>query len=360
MPLTLSKAEISSLRILCAKAESAGELTPAILKIIYSGKWFKLFVPAALGGLALDLPNALKYQEALAYIDGSLGWTVTLCAGASFFVGYIEPTAAKPIFSRRDVCWGGSGAASGVAQKIKGGYKVSGRWKYATGTPHLTHFTANCVVKEKGKLVLKKDGTPLVRSFFFEKKEVTVHNEWNTMGLKATAGHGFSVQNLLVAEENSFVIDETNPTLEEVIFKYPFLSFAEATLAVNIVGMTRHFFDEGAVCMEERKLSGKSDETLYRRGLSEINTARDAVEKLYAQFYEAVAISWEELPGQGAVSIKSRKAIARLSRRLVKQCRQSVTDIMPYTGLMAARETSEINRIFRDIFTGSQHSLLTV
>ncbi|MCH5682920.1 nicotinamide mononucleotide transporter [Niabella sp. W65] len=81
--LALNKERINHLRKLCKDAEKKGSLPNALLKIAYEEKWFKLFLPKVYGGLELDLPEALRYEEQLAYIDGSLGWTITLCAGAN-------------------------------------------------------------------------------------------------------------------------------------------------------------------------------------------------------------------------------------------------------------------------------------
>lgn len=359
MSLALSKTQVLRLRKWCTEAEKAGALSPAVLKIIYQEKWFKLFVPETLGGLELSLPEALQYEEYLAYIDGSLGWTVTLCAGANLFCGYIEKQKAASVFSKEKVCFGGSGAASGMAQKTKEGYLVNGHWRYATGAPHLTHFTANCIIEENGKTVLTKDGAPLVRSFFFNKKDVMVYPDWETMGLKATAGHSFSVKNLEVGKAHSFVIDEKTTTMDAAIFKYPFMPFAEATIAVNTLGMARHFLDEAAAFVEQRYQSQKNAKEKYQHPIAEIDTTRQAIAQLSERLYEAVTVSWNELMYKGKPSAKSIKAISGLSRKLVKACRRSVADIFPYCGLAAASEANEMNRVFRDIFTASQHSLLT-
>lgn len=359
MPLVLSKAQVAKLRNLCARAEEKGALTPAILKVIYREKWFKLFVPKALGGLELNLPEALQYEECLACIDGSLGWTVTLCAGANLFCGYIAKEKACTVFSKEKVCFGGSGAASGVAEKVKGGYMVTGYWKYATGAPHLTHFTANCIIEKEGKVVLKKDGTPLTRSFFFKRNEVTIFKDWNTMGLKATAGHSFSVQHVKVSDDRSFIIDEANTTIDSDIYKYPFLPLAEATIAVNTLGMTRHFLEEALhiVLQKQRGRSGYTGSTIAETA---ITGAQQEVRRLSDRFYKIIDLSWKELEQNHAVSKKTTGKIAVLSRQLVKECRQRVADIYPYCGLAATNNGTTINRVFRDIFTGSQHGLLTL
>src|SRR3546814_14597400 len=84
---------------LSAYAESQGALMADQLAMIYDRRWFKLFVPSSLGGLELSLPAGVRLEEELARIDGSLGWTVTLCAGANLFVGYMDRSIAEMVRS---------------------------------------------------------------------------------------------------------------------------------------------------------------------------------------------------------------------------------------------------------------------
>lgn len=72
----------SAIRNTAAEAEQLKQLHPAQLQIIHEQKWFQLFVPKQFGGMELRLPEALRLEEAIAWKDGSVGWTVTLCAGA--------------------------------------------------------------------------------------------------------------------------------------------------------------------------------------------------------------------------------------------------------------------------------------
>ena len=113
------------LREYAQAAEQLKELHPVQLEIIYREKWFQLFVPKSKGGLELSLPGILQLEEALAWVDGSLGWTVTLCAGAGWFIGFMDPQLVNDVFTNEKVCLGGSGKPSGVAKKIKDGYEIT-------------------------------------------------------------------------------------------------------------------------------------------------------------------------------------------------------------------------------------------
>src|SRR5690606_18310508 len=88
---------IESLSYDLEEAESSAKLTDHQLSIIHHVGLFNMFVPERMGGLGLDLPDAVRIEEKLAYLDGSLGWTVTLCSGAAWFVGFLEKEAIQEV-----------------------------------------------------------------------------------------------------------------------------------------------------------------------------------------------------------------------------------------------------------------------
>jgi alkylation response protein AidB-like acyl-CoA dehydrogenase len=164
---------VAAMRNVAAEAEQLKQLHPVQLAIIHEEKWFQLFVPKQYDGLALQLPNALQMEEALAWTDGSVGWTVTLCAGAGWFVGFFDPGTAASIFNNPTVCLAGSGKTTGIAKVTNGGYEITGKWDYATGANHATAFTANCMIEENNVLLKNADGSPVIIPFIFFNAEVT-------------------------------------------------------------------------------------------------------------------------------------------------------------------------------------------
>ncbi len=251
----------ASLRTSAAAAEEQRDLTPAQLDTIYGEQWFRFFVPAMYGGQPLSLPDAVRLEEAISWADGSAGWTVTLCAGAGWFTGFFplsatgsSPSALTSFFSDRQLCLAGSGAPSGRADQLPEGYRVSGRWQYASGALHATGFTANCVIHSEGRPVLNEDGTPQIRAFLFKKEEVFVHRDWDTIGLIATASHAFEVRDRIVPADRCFRIAPENAAIDEPLYGYPFLQLAEVTLAACLSGMAMHFVD----CCERLFAGGRN------------------------------------------------------------------------------------------------------
>ena len=342
-----------------AEAEKLIRLHDRQLEVIYRENWFNLFVPKIFGGLELSFPEALRVEEALAWADGSTGWTVTLCSGANWFIGFLDAGAGKEIFANPKVCLAGSGKVTGIAKITDNGYEVSGLWKYASGAPHATVFTANCVIEKNGVFLKDDFGNPLVKSFWFWRSEVIIHEDWNCMGMIATASHSFEVKRLQVPENRAFVIDSANAVLNHPVYKFPFLQFAETTLAVNMSGMATCFLDLAEKLLQE-KMQQNDDGIKYVEAINgkigkpgmRLNAAR----KL---FYTTVEKAWSELLLTDAINETLLNELSRISHDLAKTAREITNDLYPHCGLIAANRDSEINRVWRNLHTASQHSLLS-
>lgn len=360
-PLHPSKnisAELATiLRSTARGAELLGRLHPEQLFVIYQQNWFNLFVPQSLGGLQLTLPQALQTEEAIAWADGSAAWVVTLCSGANFFAGYLPPPTAEAFFENPKVCLAGSGRPSGTARITPGGYTINGFWHYATGAPHATAFTANCLVEdEAGQPVNNADGSPLMYAFIFKRDEVIVHTDWHTTGMIATGSNSFQVNNLFVPASRSFTITAATAVLPNPVYQYPFLQFAQATLSVNIAGMAQRFTELCEAIFADRNNSAWAASAQF--AYHKLHQAQQQVQQARAAFYNAVNLSWAACDNNRVVDDELLQAVSSTSHHLVQTSLQAVDTLYPFCGLAAADTRTEINRVWRNLHTASQHTLL--
>lgn len=359
MENTLTNTWQEKVKAFAAQSEQMGKLHPEILEIAYQENWFKLFVPAVYGGAGKKLPEILRLEEELAESDGSLGWTITLCAGAAWFAGFLNPELAKEIFADRGVCFAGSGAVGGTAIETANGYLVNGHWKYASGALHATIFTANCVLKnEDGSAILDLNGEEVIKSFILKKHEVEILSGWSYFGLIATGSHAFEVKNLQVPANRTFTINSNIEVTDEG-FDYPFLQLAETTLAVNSLGMAKHFITLVEEAFLSRSGLKRYSEAQIEYFNHELNACKNEIQQFRKAFYQTFDQSWNELITAGTVNEALLKDVSLISRKLAHACRRASDTLFPYCGLEAAKRESEINRVWRDIHTASQHALLT-
>ncbi len=353
----LSEEVVNRIRHHAKDAEQDGLLHRQQLDVIYEQRWFRMFVPKSFGGLELSLPEVLRTEEALAWVDGSTAWVVTLCSGAGWFIGFMDSELTAEIFSSNTLCLAGSGAATGTATHTTDGYVINGQWKYASGALHATALTANCVMMKGGRTLHNADGTPVVKAFIFRKDEVEIQRDWNSMGMKATGSHSFRIQGVHVPKNRTFTIHPENARLPHPIYQYPFLQLAETTLAVNYLGLAQRFVE---LCSEGEGSDRSSAQGQNMDDVSaNMHRQQERLVKSRTDFYNAVDESWSYCVRMERIPDEVLTMVTDASRALYRTSLAVAGALYPYGGMAAADLGTEINRVWRNLFTASQHSLFS-
>lgn len=334
--ITFTEAEKSLLIEQEKPSEDLGTLTPELLELAYRKKLYHLAVPKELGGAELSVKSLMQVFETASFYNGSFGWNLTLGAGAGIFGAYMEPAFAQKVFSDRKAFITGSGYPSGKAQPVRSdnSFLIHGDWKYASGSPHATLFTANCQVN------LDDSDEPEVRAFAFYPDEVNLINSWNSYGLIATASHDFEIRDIRVPKNRSFTMSPQPEYASRPLYRFPFMPFAVATLASSLLGMTHAFFDEAG---SHTKVS------------SEITSLMDEVEHTRNHLNKAVDQIWEECQSGSEISSASSEYVTTSAKNLAGACKKAAFALYQRSGMRVLDRDSRFNRTWRDLLTAGQH-----
>ncbi|MWV42982.1 acyl-CoA dehydrogenase [Paenibacillus sp. HJL G12] len=339
--------EISSIREQSQQMEHDGVITPEALQYIYDKKLFHLFVADDLDGNMTPLPEAIRIFQECARIDGSFGWLVTIGAGGGYFVPFMTQSVGLDVFGKPEAVIAGSGATTGTARKVDGGYIVNGRWKYCSGSTHATSFTANSILEQEGRP--NSDESPQIVTLIMTPDQVQILKDWNTFGLKATASHSIVVTDAYIPDEMTFSFTEYRSHQDEVLYKYPFLAFAQTSFAGVAMGLADHFLEAAEEMM---KVRGND------KVLAEIIEQKQEFARQKDAFYMVLDKSWEDLNQKGTLSPEME---LRISSECVTAARASLgcgLKLFPMLGLSACMEDTVVNRVWRDLQTACQHALL--
>ncbi|WP_340105773.1 acyl-CoA dehydrogenase family protein [Rhodohalobacter sp. 8-1] len=323
------------------KAEAAGTFTPKLLQLAERKKLFHLSVPESMGGHEMPVPNQLDFYEEASRLDGSFGWTVKLGAGAGLFSAFMDQEFARKIFRNPAAFTAGSGYPAGTAKYTgEGTYRINGRWKYISGIHHATLFTANCRVENRTN---NPANEPEIRAMAFLPDEIEKLDTWRSFGLKASASHDFSVTDLEISEERSFVLEPRPEHEGKPLFHYPFMGYAPAAIASSILGMTFAFLDEA------------------EQHIGQPLTIRESIERLHhnrTTLHDSVSQLWKECSDtlQGSQARISR--VNKTASSLAQTCRETALETYKLSGMKVLDETSRFNRTWRDLMTASQHTMV--
>jgi indole-3-acetate monooxygenase len=344
-----------------AAADADGWLHPVQQALIHHRGWLRMLAPRAVGGEERPLPDVVRLEEAIARIDGSAGWTVTLCAGASWFAGFLPPQLARAILSTPRACLAGSGAPTGYADREGDGWRIAGEWDYASGAPMATHFTFNAWLRENGRPLLDTDGRPRMLAFVVPRDIVEIVPRWRSIGLRATASHAYRIRAAWVHADHGFIIDPAAARGQGPLYRFPFLPFAFVTLAANVAGMAAHFVDLAADCIARRRnrFGGQGEPLIEVPAVrAALEGARGRLDDVRTRFYALLDACWADVAAGADVADGQAAQMQALAQEWVAASRHAVDTLYPYCGLFAARADTDINRVWRDFHTASQHALL--
>jgi alkylation response protein AidB-like acyl-CoA dehydrogenase len=361
MIATLSDHDLTCIAAHAAQADADGWLHPAQQVLIHERGWLRMLAPRAVGGGEAALPSVVRLEESIARVDGSMGWTVTLCAGAGWFAGFLAPRLAREILATPRVCLAGSGAPTGYADREGEGWRIAGLWDYASGAPMATHFTFNAILRQHGQPLLDAAGNPRIQAFVVPAALVEVVPRWRSIGLRATASHAYRVQDRWVHAEHGFEIDPSRATEQGPLYRFPFLAFAFVTLAANVAGMAHHFVDLAEECIAHRRnrFSGNGEPLIDVPAVRALlDSTRASLIDARGRFYARLDATWAQVAAGAPVSAEEAAEMQALAMAWVRASRRAVDVLYPYCGLYAAREDAPINRVWRDFHTASQHALL--
>jgi alkylation response protein AidB-like acyl-CoA dehydrogenase len=134
-----------------AEIDADRRLPLDLLAQLTSAGCFRMFVPKSHGGLDLDFPASMEIIETLAAANGSIGWVVMIGCETPMLLALLSRKRFDQLYAGGpDVIIAGGFAPRGQAEVIDQGYRVSGRWGFASGCQHSQWLFGNCVVMENG------------------------------------------------------------------------------------------------------------------------------------------------------------------------------------------------------------------
>ena len=168
--------------------EQDRRLPAELVTALKSARIYGMLVPRRYGGLGLDPPRAFRAVSALAKLDGSVGWNAMIGSVGSLMPFLATPALCKQVFSDgKDHILAGSGQPVGTAERVPGGWAVSGSWPFASGCQDAEWILGTCVMMESGSPIPAADGPgPMIRSCLMPAECWDIRDTWHTFGLKGT------------------------------------------------------------------------------------------------------------------------------------------------------------------------------
>jgi len=192
------------LRASAARIEAERALPDDIVAALHEARLFRILLPRSLGGDELNLKTLAQVIEVIASADASTAWCLGQGSGCAMAAAYLRPEVARRLFGPPEAVLAWGAGIQGKAVAVEGGYRVTGKWTFASGCANATLLGGHSfVVNEDGTPRKRADGRQLDRTVLFSKSKAAIQDVWHTLGLRGTASYTYEVEDLFVPEEES-------------------------------------------------------------------------------------------------------------------------------------------------------------
>jgi alkylation response protein AidB-like acyl-CoA dehydrogenase len=165
---------------------------------------FRSLLPRSLGGLELTAPEAAQMLQILSAADSSVGWVAMIGLTSQIFCTRAPREMHAQIYRQDpDTLVVGVGTPVGQAEKIEGGYRVSGRWPFSSGCQNAQWIAGQCVVYENGQPVMTEMG-PAMTVVLLRAERWQIDETWQASGLTGSGSHHVVLDNVEVPEAETF------------------------------------------------------------------------------------------------------------------------------------------------------------
>lgn len=322
-------------------------LPETIFRTLAEAGLFRLWLPAAMGGPELSPLEFMRVVEAASAIDGSIGWIVANGGGMSRVAGYLPETVGRDWFADPCAFIVSATGAVGSAQPVDGGYRVTGRWPFGSGSSHGTRFM--------GLAAVNNSLPPIC--CYFAREQVTIHDTWHVSGLRGTASCDFEVNDVFVPADHSHDFIAPVPTQPGLLYRMPGLSIFPWSITgapLGIAGGAMTAFTKLATQNKTRlgTTTRLQDREIVQSVLGRAEAILGAARAFLAEAITELASSLDD----GGERVMLARARLRIACAYAAEGSTSIVQALATeAGAVAIFETSGLERTVRDMHAAVKH-----
>jgi len=351
-----------------AEAEERGGFTDEAHEAFVDAGVYRVLQPRRFGGLQLGVAAYFRVIAEVARGCIGTGWNVALGSAHNMQVAsYFSPEAQEEIYALNGYFVApGSGQGIGTRmERVPGGYRVSGTWRYCSGSTHSTHFLGNVRTPAD-----KKDGTTSVLHFVIPRAQYTVLDDWGgsnpQLGLRASGSNSIQIDDQFIPDHMVAdwpMVASFGPTVgselhDDANYCGTFLAIAEGEVFAVAVGAGYAAIDEFARIIQSSKVPLSPTGQLrashpdFQRelglGLGWVDSA-EAIMRRCGELYEHHA----DLSRRGIEPFSLEKSLRIVGMNYTgeKLVFDTLTQFVHSAGSSAMLNGARLQRYYRDVLT---------
>lgn len=338
--------------------DEARQVVSDNMRAMIDNGMFRIPQPSRVGGYELSLRTFGAAVTELSRACSSSGWVLTVMGAHHWCLALFSEQAQDEVFGDgRDGLVAGTLSWQGNAVAVDGGYRVNGRWQFASGIDHAEWVMLGCADPQSHN--------PRVH-VVVPVGDLEIDDTWHVMGLQGSGSKDVLAHDLFVpahrAVDTRELFSGTSPKATMHHTNLYRLS-AEAMLCISVstavLGSAQFAVDQFIERTRERKViltgASKAEHAPTQIRLAEAAAEIRAAHLLQQEVFDV----FDRLMASGERFDVAHRAWARWQVSYAADlCRRAVTRLYSGSGAHAVYAPSALQRAFRNIHVGAQHANL--
>ncbi len=339
--------------------ESERRIPPDISRQMAEAGFYRMGVPGSIGGAELPPAISSVVFESLARGDASCAWVAFIGATSGTALASIPEAAAAEIFSREDMLITGVFAPTGRARRVDGGFRVSGRWQWGSGSQNADWVLAGCMLYDGEEPMLDGEGRPRSHMMILPAADIEFLDTWHVSGLCGTGSLDYQVDDVFVPEARAVGYLPAPGAPQAPLYAFPNFTFLALGIGAVCMGIARAAIDELVQLAVEKKRRGASKTIAHKSSAqAAVASAEASLRSARLLYYDALARAWESAQASGEVSIEQRRDLRMATTHAVTISADVVDEMYKLGGGASVYRTSRLQRYFRDVHVATQHIMV--
>lgn len=336
--------------------ERTRRLTPDVVNALIENGLYRALLPQSLGGSEAPPEIFMQMLEEIAKADASTAWCLGQCSVCAMIAAALDHDTAHEIFNTAPgiLAWG---AVAHEARAVEGGYRVTARWDFASGSRQASWLGAHVrIVNADGTPRKTAEGAPEVRTILFPVASAVLHDVWQAIGLAGTGTDSYEVSDLFIPERFTAFRDVPSALIEKgPLYKIGTGSTFSLGFAAVSLGVARATLDAAIALARAKHQSlaasamrdNQAVQGLIGRTEADLRAAR-------AYLYATANAMWRDLSATSTFSQAHRSAVRLASTWTIQQSAKVVDTAYHMAGATAVFRSNPFERRFRDMHAIAQ------
>jgi 3-hydroxy-9,10-secoandrosta-1,3,5(10)-triene-9,17-dione monooxygenase len=320
----------------------------------------RLMVPKRFGGHQTSIRTYIEVMAELGRGCGSTSWVASLINVCAWLAALFPERAQQDVWgANRDAWAAGSLAPHGTAVATDGGWRVTGRWPWASGCLHAQWAACGIHMNDaSGQTV--NFGLSLMPM-----TELAIEDTWFMAGMKGTGSNTIIAKDVFVPEHRflpypkAFSGEYRTEHTDEVVYRVALVPVTILILAGSQLGLAQAALDHVVGRARARGIThtnfGKQVESVGFQIL-----VAEAAMKLDTARLHALRCA-DDLDGAAAggthPDLTARARMRADVALAAKYCRETVETLVSAHGTSSLADSSRLQRIWRDVHVASRHAI---